>query len=473
MQREPAPFSPAGSDAATTADVVVVGAGLAGLSAARELGQKGLDVRVLEARDRVGGRTLSQRLSGGDVVDLGAQWLGPTQERMFGLVREFGLTTFPQHHAGKKVLALGDAVRTYKSDIPSLSLLGLVDLDRNLKRLERLCLEVPLDAPARAPHAAAWDATTVESWIRASTFNEGARALLRIGVQSIFAAEPAELSLLHFLFVLRSGGGLMKLLTIRDGAQETRVTEGMQEISRRLAAPLGDKLWLDAPVRAVVQDEQGVTVHSARGAVRAQRLIVAIPPALAGRIDWSPVLPVARDHLTQRMPMGSVIKCVAVYPRAFWRAQGFSGEVVADTGPVRIAFDDSPASVTADGSGGHGALVAFVLADGVRAWGSDPEARRRAVIEALVRFFGKDAATPSEFVEKDWTTEPWSRGCYFGAMTPGTLTRYGAALRAPIGRIHWAGTETAERWSGYMEGAVESGIRAAAEVSARLGRAAR
>lgn len=451
-----------GGDSSQLVDVVVVGAGLAGLCAARELQRGGASVRLMEARDRVGGRVRSHQLATGSIVELGAQWIGPGQEHMAALVKEFELTPFDQHCAGDKVLSVGGKRSTYKSDIPSLPLLGLLDLDRSIKKIEGMCRQVPLAHPGQAKKAREWDSITVETWKTKHVLTTGARALVDVAVESIFSAEPTEVSLLHFLWVLNSGGGLMKLSTIRGGAQQTRLAEGFQTVAERLAEELGGQLRLNAPVRAIAQTDHEVTVHTSRGTVQAQRVIVAVPPTLAGRVEYEPALPVARDQLTQRMPMGSVAKCVAVYERPFWRERGLSGEAVCDRGPVRIAFDDSPAP----GEGAdHGALVAFVLADGLRELRElDVSGRRKAVISALVQLFGPQAGEPLDFIEQDWGAERWSRGCYFGIMPPGTLTRYGAALRTPCGRIHFAGTETAERWMGYMDGAVESGLRAAREV---------
>ena len=455
-------------------DVVVVGAGLAGLMAARTLLESGASVRILEARNRVGGRVLSHQLASGAMVELGAQWIGPGQDHITKLAAELGLTLFPQYCTGSKVLSLSDKVSTYKSDIPSLSLLGLLDLDRSMKKLTALCQKVPLHAPQQAESAREWDSMTVETWKQKNVFTEGARALLDVAVESIFSAEPAEVSFLHFLFVLHSGGGLMKLATIQGGAQQTRAVEGFQELANRLSLQLSQHLLLETPVRALVQDDDGVQVHCGGKStlrLRAQRVIVAIPPTLAGRIEYEPALPAARDQLTQRMPMGSVAKCIAVYERPFWREQGLSGEAVSDTGPLRITFDDSPYPGPRGRSESHGALVGFALGDGARGLRElDVSARRKAVIAELVRLFGKAAGEPTDYVEQDWSSERWSRGCYFGLMPPGTLTRYGAALRAPVGRLHWAGTETAQRNVGYMDGALESGLRAAGEVLPLLGR---
>ncbi|NUQ78561.1 MAG: flavin monoamine oxidase family protein [Polyangiaceae bacterium] len=445
-------------------DVVVIGAGLAGLTAARELVRRGRSVVVLEARDRVGGRTLSHTTSLGDVIDLGAQWIGPTQDRMEALCKELGVETFPQHNKGTKILSLGGSISTYEGSIPALPIFSLLSLDRTIKRLEALCREVPLEAPHRAPRAAEWDGMTVESWKRANVSTWRTRAVVDVAVGAVFAADPSEISFLHFLFYLRSGGGLLRLTEITGGAQQTRIVPGAQTISKRLAEGLGERVRIEAPVRSIRQDGAGVVVRSDRGCHRAKYCIAAVPPALAGRIDFDPPLPAIRDQLTQRMPLGSVAKHIAIYKKPFWRERGLSGEAVVDKGPIKVVFDDSPA----DGS--HGALLGFLVGSDARGWGRRPmEERRRAVLDEFARLFGPEARACEEHIEKDWGEEVWSRGCFAGLMAPGTWTSFGEALREPAGRIHWAGTETAVRWNGYMEGAVESGERAAKEVLSALG----
>ena len=453
----------AGPELPRRADVIVVGAGLAGLTAARELKRRGKSVIVLEARDRVGGRTLAQATKSGEVLDVGGQWIGPGQDRVMALVHEFGLKTYAQPHAGTKILKMDGKLHTYEGDIPGLPLLAKLDLARMFSRLDQCAKSISLDAPYAAEHAQTWDAMTVESWKRSFLRTDKAGKLLDIVAQSVFGAEAGDLSFLFFLFYLRSGGSLERLIGIAGGAQETRVHGGTQQISQRLAAELGDALRLKSPVRAIRQGNDGVTVIGDGGEFSATRVIVATPPFLAGRITYEPLLPGVRAQLTQRLPMGSIIKCIAVYDKPFWRDAGYSGEIASDEGPLASVFDDTP-----EGSA-HGSLIGFIAGDAARKWTErTPEERRDAIVKQFVECYGEKAAQPVEYIEKNWLEEEWSGGCYEAYMAPGVMTSYGKALRAPIGRIHWAGTETAEEWCGYMDGAVRSGERAAAEIVAAL-----
>lgn len=445
-------------------EVIVVGAGLAGLSAARVLHERGRSVMVLEARNRVGGRVLSHPL-GDDTVDLGAQWIGPGQPRIAALIAELGLTTFPQWSQGRKLLDIGGRARAYRHTIPALPLVSLLDLQWAITQLERLSRRVPLDRPAAAPYARHWDRLTVAEWQRRFIRTAEARSVLDGAVRAIFAAEPQDISFLHFLFYLHAGGGLMRLAAVEGGAQQTRIAGGAQQIATRLAARLGDRVLLNAPVARVRQVADGVVVDSAQGCFRARYLIMATPPPLALSIEVDPPLPAERRALMQRMPMGSVIKCVVAYQRPWWRDAGWSGEALSDTSPVRLVFDDSPPDTS------FGALVAFLLGDTARVWSGRPVAERARMVRAeLARFFGPRALDVIGYVERDWPADAWSCGCYAAYLPPDTLTRYGHVLRAPVGRIHWAGAETARVWNGYMEGALESGERAADEIIARLRR---
>lgn len=440
-------------------DVAVVGAGLAGLTAARDLGAAGRSVCVLEARDRVGGRILNAATKDGTIVEVGGQWVGPGQDRVAALAQELGVEQFPTYDEGENLLVYQGKRSRYQGTIPRLPAPVLAGVGMGQLLLDRMARRVPLEEPWKAPQAGRWDAMTVETWLRRHIPSAGARRMLALAVTSVFAVEPRDLSLLHFLFYSHSGELLDRLLGVKDGAQERRFVGGSQEIALRLAARLGDVVRLSAPVRRIEQDDNGVTVHADGASVHAQAVVVAVPPTLAGRIEYSPALPAQRDQLTQRMPMGSVIKTMAVYDDPFWRRQGLSGQATSDEGPVQITFDNSPTS------GRPGVLLAFLEGEAARRLGLlTVDERRRQVVADLVRLFGAEAASPNEYLELDWSAEPWTRGCYGAHTPPGTLSAYGPALRQPCGRIHWAGTESSPVWCGYMDGAVRSGERVARDL---------
>ncbi len=447
------------------AEVGIVGAGLAGLMAARQLVAAGVSVCVLEARDRVGGRTWTRPASDGTLIDLGGQWIGPTQQRMYRLATELGAETFKtwdignnvQYHAGERLV--------YSGAIPTADRLVAGDVMEAMLNLNMMAMQVPPDAPWTAPEAATWDAQTFATWLDANVTTPGAHALLELAIQAVFSAEPRDLSLLHVLFYIRSAGGLVDLIGVTGGAQETRFITGAQTIANRLAEALGERVILNAPVHRISQDASGARIESDAVTLTCDRVIVALPPTLAGRLRYRPALPGLRDQLTQRMPMGTVIKVHCVYPTPFWRDEGLTGQASSDTGAVRVTFDNSPPDVR------RGVLLGFIEGDEGRLWGQRSlEERRRAVLESLVRYFGEQAGQPQDYIEQSWAEEEYTRGCYAGYMPPGVWSMYGTALRTPNGRIHWAGTETATVWNGYMEGAVQSGERAAAEVLAALGK---
>jgi monoamine oxidase len=456
-------------------DVVVVGAGLSGLVAAREIARAGHSVAVLEARDRVGGRMLSRAIAGGsEVVDLGAEFIGPTQNHIRALVDEFRIATFPTYAQGQNVYVAGGRRTTYADtgltgQAPP-DLLALPDLLLAITALDAMATQVPVDAPWRAARAAEWDAQSLETWIRRNTTGSASfRAQSTAAIRAIFGAEPREISLLFALFFIaasgdeRNPGTFERNFSTRNGAQQDRVVGGTQAIALALARELGRRVVRRSPVRRIVAGRGYVDVISDRYVNRARRVVVALPPTLAGRIQYEPALPALRDGLTQRLPQGHMVKVQAVYERPFWRSDGLTGASVADVGPLNITFDSSPES------GSLGVLLGFAGGDeGRRLERLAFDERRAAALGSLVRAFGPRAASPVDYVEMNWSEEIWSRGCPVAVAPPGVLTSYGSALRAPIGRIHWAGTETATYWNGYMDGAVSAGLRAADEVLVRL-----
>lgn len=447
-----------------TADVAVVGAGFAGLVAARALRRAAAAVVVLEARERVGGRVLNHEIGDGKVVEVGGQWVGPGQDRALALIAELGLETFDTHIAGRKLFEHRGRVTSYSGTIPRVSPAALADVQVALMRLERMARGVSPAEPWRARRAAAWDAETVASWTHRHMRTRLGRAVVALACEAVWAADPADVSLLHFLAYARAAGGLEPLISTEGGAQQTRVAGGTQRIALALADELGDAVLLGQPVRRIVHGgDDGVRVVADGVVVRAQRVVVAISPALAGRIAYDPPLPADRDQLTQRMPNGSVIKCMALYDEPFWRAAGLSGEATSTDGPVKVVFDNSPPD------GAPGVLLGFLEGSQARALGRVPEAQRRAaVVGCFARLFGPRAARPVGYVDRDWSAEEFTRGCYGAFLPPNTWTAFGPALRDPVGPIHWAGAETATRWTGYMDGAIGSGEEVAAVVMGRL-----
>lgn len=458
------------------ADVVVVGAGLSGLTTARELVTRGRSPIVLEARDRVGGRTLNHDLGPahpGKVIEVGGEWVGPTQDHVIALAKELGIGTFKTYNAGNNVYYANGLLTPYSSSGP----LGPVppdptaaaDAEKAILQINQMAATVPVQAPWTASSATDWDSQTLETWEQNNLATPSGKALFDTGVAAVFAAEPRDVSLLFVVFYTASGTNettapdINRLFSTGGGAQDSRLVGGSQLISVRMAQQLGRRVLLRQPVRRIEQTRSGVRVTTDHLTVSAKHVVVTGPPSLTGQIVYEPALPWMRAQLTQRYPQGSVIKCEAVYDRPFWREKGLTGQAVSLTGPVKITFDNSPP----DGS--PGVMLGFIEGEDARkASQLSPAARRAAVLANFVTYFGSQAANPRSYVEMNWSLEPWTRGCYVGYTAPGVLLDYGPAIRAAVGRIHWAGSETSDYWNGYMDGAVRSGQRAAAEVLAAL-----
>lgn len=443
------------------ADVIVAGAGLAGLVAARDLDRGGATVIVLEARERVGGRLLNGDLPGGAIVELGGQWIGPAQKRVGALADELGVGIFPTYDRGESVLELGGRTRRYSGTIPRLGPLVLLDIAQARLRLERLARRVPVEAPWAAARAERLDALTLADWLeRGGMWTGAAQSMLRVAARTIWGAEPEDMSLLHALTYIRSAGGLDPLFDVEGGAQQNRIVGGSARLATELAAPLGERIRLGTPLTTLEWSADRVLVRSGGEALRARRAIVAVPPPLRASIEFSPAVP---GEVAKRIAAGRLIKCVAAYPEPFWRADGLSGEGLSDVGPVGLTFDASPPAAR------PGVLLGFVGGAAARQWGEvDAGERRRAVLADLARIFGPRASDPDGYLELDWGREAWSGGGPTLAVPPGGWTTAGESLRRPLGPIHWAGTETATRWIGFMDGAVSSGERAADAVLATL-----
>ena len=448
-------------------DVVVIGAGMSGLTAARTLADAGKTVLVVEARDRVGGRTLSKTLSNGVVVDMGGQWVGPTQTRVLKLASDLGLVTFKTFDKGSSLTLRDGVVTRYEGLMPKIDAEAARDIEQGMQKIAALAESIPLDAPWTHPQAAELDQLTYAAWIERNLTTELGRWTFKSQAPSVFSVDASELSVLHVAFYYGAAGGPEMITSTSGGGQDSRFAAGMQSLATGLAAGLQDSLRLGHPVEAITQDDEGVVVRSASLTVRASQAIVALAPALAGRIRYSPPMPPLRDSLTQRMPMGTALKMMFVYETPFWREEGLSGFALTDRDVPQLVFDNSPDDASS------GILLGFTEGIPAREWmQSTPEARRAAGVDTLVQAFGRPAGDLVDYVEHSWVAEEFSRGCYAGTMPPGAWGSFGKALRAPVGRIHWAGTETATSWTGYVEGAMQAGERAAGEAIGALERGA-
>lgn len=444
-------------------DVCIIGGGYAGLTAAWRLKERGKSVILLEARDRVGGRTWTENLPDGTWIDRGGAWIGYGQDRMYALAKELGVETYPSFADGENMFVVDGKAHRYHGVIPGgISLVSVAFFGLALKRLDRMARKVPLDAPWTAKHARKWDRQTAGQWI-ASTFSlptKRAREVMHSLLTDAAGAPPEELSMLGILFFSHALGSYEKSADTREGTQKDRIVGGMQTMARLIAGRIGDGVRLSSPVRRIAQDANGVTVTADGIRVRARRVVVAMSPFLSARIAYEPSLPDGRVMLAQRMPHGCIIKVNVVYDDAFWRRDGLCGQTAGIGSPVILTLDGcgvkTPPGILV-------ALLAGPLAQVLTR--RSPEERKQVVLDELAIRFGPKARSPVGYIEQDWAAEEWSQG-YVGHFPPGMLTTVGYALREPAGRIHWAGTETATRSYLAIDGAVRSGERVTEEVLA-------
>jgi len=441
-------------------DVVIIGAGFSGLAAARILHQKGISFVLLEARDRLGGRTYTKDLGNHQYVDLGGQWIGPSQERMYALAKEYNTAWYNTYNEGKNIIDLNHKVSTYTGLIPKIDIPSLLNLDFIIRRLESLAKKIPADNPWDYKHAKQYDALSLDAYIRKLSRTKNCYKVIRAGLETVFASELNELSLLHALFYIKSGRDLNTLLSIENGAQQHRIKGGMQTLANQMSKPFLSHIHFNCPVTQMLQSESSVKVSGPNFSFEAKKVIVAIPPVLIKNINFTPTLPLRKLQLLDKLSMGIVGKVFGVYAKPFWRNNGFSGQVVTDElNPFQTLFDASPAGAD------YGVLLAFCLANRARDFFALGQKQRKEIaLRNFTKYFGAEAANPLHYIDHCWADEAWSKGCFAALYPTGAWTNFQDTLAETFGHIHWAGTETSKVWYGYIEGAVLAGERAAKEV---------
>ncbi|MGJ7907981.1 flavin monoamine oxidase family protein [Actinopolyspora sp. H202] len=446
---------------ATSVDVVIVGAGFAGLTAAERLVNTGVSVLVVEGRDRVGGRARTGEVAGVQ-VDLGATWVSPRHTAIRDLASRLGCTTTSQFDEGDNVLWMAGQRSTYTGTIPEISPEALEDVGRIQMALEELTSTINVDAAWESPDAGRLDAISFGDWLDQQQARTSTRALMSILSKVQWGCGPEDVSLLHALRYIRAVGGIDHMLSVEGGQNQDRITETTQEIARRLAQQLGDRVVVGTPVRRITQDDSGVTVSTDSEEINAKYAIVTTAPSHRADIDFQPALPDKAEGVTKTWHLGTLSKAFVAYEKPFWRSSGLSGEALTDTGPVFITFDVSP-----DDSG-PGVLMTFC--DPRVFDGFNSEDRRGRVIQQLVELYGPQAGIPIDYVDHCWSaeSEPFAPGGPNPAVAPYTYVSYGSALAEPHGRVHWAGVETAGEWAGTMNGAVLTGQQAAERVAQRV-----
>ncbi|KUM61926.1 hypothetical protein ACN42_g5176 [Penicillium freii] len=421
-------------------DVAIIGGGLSGLSTAKSLAAANKTFVILEARDRVGGRVLNANITGKSIQELGAAYVGPTQNRVLALATELGLPTYKTYTVGNSTFYRNSTTHHYLDSlggIPPVGLDSLVELAVFMNDINTLASMVDLEAPWNTPNAAVLDSMTLETYVNSRLFTADSRVLVNVAITAILSTELREPSLLFALWCIAAAGDetgpgtINRLIGVDGGAQDSRVSGGTQLLATLLAERLGSQnIYLNTPVQKVQLKESRYLASSDNVTISARHVVVAMSPPLADRITFDPLLPAGREQLNQRMPLGALGKAIAIFPSAWWRDEGLNGEGVSDTGAIRVTYDNSPAD------GLFGAIMGFIEADEMRKLDTASEDEvKRQVKESFANLFGPRMENATDVLIQRWDLEEFSLGGPSAFMPPGVLTQYGSYLRAPCSGI--------------------------------------
>lgn len=448
-----------------TRDVVIIGAGPAGLTAARRLSQTGKTVAVLEARDRVGGRTWSDTIDG-SFLEIGGQWIAPEQTAIQDLAAELGLELFQRHRDGDSVFIDKEGNRhRFTGDFP-VKPETLEEMRKLRAELTRLSLEVDPAAPWEHPRAAEYDEITFDAWLRTQSDDAEARLIIGNFISGAMLTKPKHsFSLLQAIFFGASAGSFENLVD-EDILLDKRVVGGMQSVSIRIAEELGsENVFLDNPVRELHWEDTAegapatVTAITDHLRVSARHAILAVPPNLYSRIQYVPALPRIQQIAHQHHSMGLVIKVHASYDRPFWREQGLSGTGFGYYNVVQDIYDNT------NHRDERGTLVGFIVEhDAEKVWALPEDERRETILNSLAEYLGDEARNPLAFYLSDFGAEEWTRGAYGTSYDLGGLSRWGATQNQPVGPIFFASSDIQGFGYQHVDGAVRIGQDTAARI---------